>query len=200
MPKKTQLELDLPGLTPAEAAERLKKDTKPSLFPSFSSPLRGRGEESMAGRITEDGFVVSPNDFGVRRVVATARGEFEETPTGTKARVDISIPPAIIWLLRASYLMSIGAIGFVGYEVLTAGEGVMVAGFLALFIVMATAATGWNVGSAEESIPKLRADVAKALTGPAPMPEPESASESESETELERLRRAKASSRQGEKS
>lgn len=193
MPKKTQVELELPGVTPAQAAERMKEDTKFSLFPSFSSPLRGRGDETMAGRVDEDGFVVSPNAFGVRRIVATARGRFEETSTGTKAKVDISIPPAIIWLLRASYLLSVAAIGLVGYEVFTAGDGLMVTGFLALFMVLTTAATGWNVSAAEESIPKLEASVRQALASRAAgAVQGEADVEGTPESDADRARRAQA--------
>lgn len=163
MPKRREIDVVLPGVSPEEAAERLKSTTKPALMPSFSSPLRGRGPETLVGRVSDGGFVVSLNDFGFKKVVPTADARFEETEDGTRVSGSIGIPHPIVWLLRLSYLASVGAVGFAGYELLTAGESALFAGLLAGFVVLATAATGWNVHHAESQIPKLEADVQNAL-------------------------------------
>lgn len=165
MPKQREIDIELAGVSPTEAATRMKAETKAALMPSFSSPLRGRGEESLAGRVDEEGFVVSPNEFATKKIVVTARGSFEATETGTRVTGVIGIPPAIVWLLRLSWIASLGAVGVAGYELLTAGESAIFAAFLAGFVVLATMATGWNVHTAEAGIPKLAADVDNALLG-----------------------------------
>ena len=201
MPKRREVEVEIPGLSPEEAAERLKADTKPALFPSFSNPLRGRGEESLVGRVDAEGFVVSPNESGYKRVVPTADGRFERTELGTRVRAVVGIPAFIVWALRAGYLASLGAVGFAGWQLLTAGESAVFAGLLAGFALLSTAATGWNVHQAEAKIPKLAADLENALLDRLPedaetmdiqVPE-------ELEDELEERRRSAQASREVER-
>lgn len=163
MPKKREVDLELPGVTPEEAAERLKASTKPALFPSFSNPFRGRGEEPLVGRVAEDGFVVSPNESGYNRVVPTGSGSIEATDTGARIRATVGIPALMVWGLRFGYIAALAGVSSAAYTVLTSGESAMLMSVFAGFVVLATAATGWNVHQAEAKIPKLAADLENAL-------------------------------------
>ncbi len=196
MPKTRRITLTLPGATAAEVAERLRAKTKTALFPTFSNPLRGRGPEPLAGRVSEDGFRVALNEAGYKRVEPVARATIEQTEGGVTVTGEVGIAPFMVWLLRLNYLFAVAVCLGVGAQLIGDGEPAWFAALFAFMVVASTVAVGWNVSRAEGRLPELAQLVEGALIE-ASAAAPEAQVDTEAAEELESKRRAAAAQRQG---
>jgi hypothetical protein len=162
MPRKLELDALVPG-TPEEVAERVKNLTRWSLQPYRGGPITF-GAKPLKGTVSDGSVNVGLNrrDW-FSMLQPTAKAALEPTSTGTRIRGSVGMPDWLVWLLRAVILGGLpAAFGLAAYQLLGAGQPLILAAFLLFGIVVSVLGTGAHVAHANEQVDALKAEVLEA--------------------------------------
>ena len=162
MPRKLELDALVPG-SPEEVAERVKSLTRWSLQPYRGGPITF-GPKPLKGTVSVDGVNVGLNrrDW-FSMLQPTAKATLEPSSAGTRIRGAVGMPDWLVWLLRAVIVVGLpAAFGFAGWQLLGAGQPLILAAFIAFGLVVSVLGTGAHVAHSNEQVDALKAKVLEA--------------------------------------
>ncbi len=162
MPRKLELDALVPG-SPDEVAERVKSLTRWSLQPYRGGPITF-GSKPLKGTVSVDGVNVGLNrrDW-FSMLQPTAKATLEPSSTGTRVRGAVGMPDWLVWLLRAVILAGLPAVfGLAAWQLLGAGQPLILAAFVAFGLVVSVLGTGAHVSHSNEQVDALKAKVLEA--------------------------------------
>ncbi len=162
MPRKLELDALVPG-SPEEVAERVKSLTRWSLQPYRGGPITF-GSKPLKGTVSDGAVNVGLNrrDW-FSMLQPTAKATLKPASTGTRIRGAVGMPDWLVWLLRGVILAGLpAAFGLAAYQLLGAGQPLILAAFLAFGLVVSVLGTGAHVAHSNEQVDALKAKILEA--------------------------------------